>query len=89
MRVTTPSGNAEAAPRPRQAGPAVPADLTEALLTAKDFAALCRVTPKTVYRWIRDRQVESIRTPGRGVRVHPAEARKRLHLDPVRHQEDR
>ena len=38
-------------------------------LTVREFAAIERVTERTVYRWIEDGAVEYRRTPGGGIRI--------------------
>lgn len=42
--------------------------------TVREFAALERVVPRTVHRWIDKGAVEARRTPGGGIRIPDARA---------------
>ena len=41
------------------------------LLTIRDVAALCRVTPGTVWKWVREGRLPAVRMGGQGpYRIH-------------------
>ena len=50
----------------------------EPLLTAAEVAALFRVDPKSVTRWVKEGRLISIRTPGGHHRFRPADVRALL-----------
>lgn len=55
-------------------------DAPEQLLTVNDVAALLRVSPRTVRRWIETGKLRATRLPGRGAyRIQPADLRAALH----------
>jgi excisionase family DNA binding protein len=51
-------------------------------LTVREFAALERVTERTVYRWIEDGAVEYRRTPGGGIRILDRRRHERVQTSP-------
>lgn len=47
--------------------------MTETLLTPKEVARELRVTDVTMYRWLRDKRLRSVRLPGGQLRVPESE----------------
>ena len=53
------------------------------LLEVSLVARILSVSPKTIYAWIRDRQIEAIRLPGGGIRIPIQEVADILEVDPA------
>jgi excisionase family DNA binding protein len=62
----------------REALASVTAPVAEPSMTVKEVAALFRVDPKTVRRWVAAGEFTEIRTPGGGIRLRREEVRARL-----------
>ena len=56
--------------------------IPEPLLTAGEVAALIRVDPKSVTRWVKEGRITSVRTPGGHHRFRPADVRAQLNGQP-------
>jgi excisionase family DNA binding protein len=55
-------------------------DNDQPLLTASEVAELFRVNPKTISRWVRERRITGIRTPGGHGRFRESDVRAALAL---------
>ena len=55
---------------------------TERLMTSAEVAALYRVDPKTVVRWVKEGKLTSVPTPGGHHRFRPADVRAQLNGQP-------
>lgn len=53
------------------------------LLAVNTVANLLSVSPKTVYGWVRERQIKAIKLPGGGIRIPVEEVAEILGMNPV------
>ena len=56
--------------------------VTEPLLTSGEVAALIRVNPKSVTRWVKEGRLTSVRTPGGHHRFRQPDVRAMLNGQP-------